>query len=355
MSGLEFRDPLALLALLPLLLLAWRERRRGPAAAIWSSTRLLEDLPRSLRQRLAPAVAWLPWAGLVLAVLALARPRQGLEEYRERREGIAILLALDRSGSMRALDFHLDGEAVDRLRAARHVLREFIAGGGDLPGRPDDLIGLVAFGGFAESRAPLTLDHAALLRILEEIEVPEPLRDPSGRLLDRAFSEEELQTAIGDALALAVRRLQDTPARSRVVILLSDGENTAGAVEPRAAAELAREQGIRVYTIGIGHTGTAPFPVTDAAGRSFLRPQPVVLDEELLRDLARTTGGRYFHARDTDALRRVYAEIDRLEKTELEGAVYTRYRERFPWLLLPALVLLGAGLLLETLWIRRTP
>src|SRR5690606_12672744 len=187
-------------------------------------------------------------------------------EFRIRTEGIAIEMCIDRSGSMQAVDFQIHGRSVNRLEAVKHVFRDFVGGDGELPGRPDDLIGLIAFGGFAEALCPQTLDHGALLQILDGVDFPKPIRDREGRVINEQLLEEELQTALGDAVALAVDRLKDVPAKSRVIILLSDGENTAGIIEPADAAKAAREFGIRIYSIGVGSTGMAPFPGRDLFG-----------------------------------------------------------------------------------------
>ncbi len=298
---------------------------------------------------------WRDSAGLVLVVVALARPQQGREEFRVRAEGIAIQMCIDRSGSMQAMDFQLDGEPVDRLQAVKQVFRDFVTGRGELPGRPDDLIGLVAFGGFADGKCPLTLDHGALLEVLESVEIPKPVYDSHDRVVNARLLEEEMKTAIGDAVALAVDRLKDAKAKSKVIILLSDGEQTAGVVDPPEAAETAKAFGIKIYTIGIGSTGWAPFPDQDAFGRTVFRRQPVRLDEETLTMLAETTGGRYFNARNTDALKNVYAEIDELEKTLSEGRLYTEYRELYQYAMFPGLGLILLEILLASTRFRSLP
>ena len=169
------------------------------------------------------------------------------------------------------------------------------------------------------------------MQILQTVRIPEPIYDRQGRIVNERLYEEEMATAIGDAVALAVARLKDEDAKSRVIILLSDGENTAGVIDPEDAVTAAKVFGIRVYTIGVGTNGMAPFPATDAFGRDVLVPRPVRLDEETLIALAEATGGRYFNAKNTGSLRDVYAEIDRLEKTKTEGFLYTEYDEWFQW------------------------
>ncbi len=350
MSGLRLHDPLWLAALLPALaVLWWSGRRERRAALLYSSLAPFRDLPVTFLQRCKRVLPGVRLLGVLLIAGALARPQQGREEFRVHHEGICIELVVDRSGSMEALDFREEGRPVDRLHAVKRVIRDFVDGAGDLPGRPDDQIGLVVFGGYAESRCPLTLDHEALLGVLERVEIPGAGLSDRERALAERVIEGEAATAIGDALALGVSRLQDASARSRVIILLSDGESNAGALEPLAAAELARAEGVKVHTIGIGSTGIAPFRRFDHLGREHLVPDQVRLDERTLAKIAELTEGRYFNARDAETLLRVYEEIDRLEKSETEGVLYTDYRELFEYLLLP-----GAGLLLLELLLRAT-
>jgi len=336
----RLHDPLWLLALVPLALLAWWRVRRH-SSVLYSTTTLLDDVPRSLFERVHRLLPWLEGLGLVLVVVALARPQRGLEEYRIRTEGVAIVMCLDRSGSMQALDFTENGQRVDRLHVVKRVVRDFVGH------RPDDPIGLVVFGGFAESRCPLTLDHDALRSILADVKIPEPLLDERGRPVDLQAAQEEMATAIGDALALATARLRDAKAKSRVIVLVSDGESNAGVIEPLQAARAAAELGIRIHTIGVGTTGVVPMPARDPYGREVIRTSPVRLDEQTLKAIADATGGRYFNAQTTDALERVYERIDRMEKTETEGVLYTRYRELFARLLVPGLALVLGVLVLR--------
>jgi Ca-activated chloride channel family protein len=356
MSALRLQDPWWLLLWIPVVvigLVSMRRQRR--TAVLYSSVQLLRTLPVTIMQRAKRLLPWMRLLGLLLIVFALARPQQGLHEFRVRTEGIAIQMCLDRSGSMQAMDFQIQGNPVNRLEAVKQVFRDFVAGGGALPGRPDDLIGLIAFGGFAEAKSPLTLDHGALLEVLKSVEIPKPIYDSRKRLINEPFLREELATAIGDAVATAVDRLKDAKARSKVIILLSDGENTAGAVAPEEAAEAARAFGIKIYAIGIGTTGRAPFPIEDEFGEIVYRPRNVRLDEQTLSMLADTTGGKYFNARDTQTLERVYAEIDQLEKTESEGRLYTEYVELYLWFLVPGLALVILETLLSATRFRSLP
>ena len=332
MSGLEFREPALLLLLLlaiPLFLLA----RRAPGRVLFSSLALLPRAVAGWRSRLV----WLPDALLALAlvalVVALAGPRIGERVSRIQREGIAVAMVVDTSGSMRALDLSTADRERTRLQAVQDVFESFVLGGGGLPGRPDDAIGLIRFAGFADTAAPLTLDHANLVALARNLEIT-TARDEDG-------------TAIGDALGLAVERLRESPAESRIAVLLTDGVNNAGVESPPAAAELARSQGVRVYTIGAGRTGIAPVRVPDGRGGTVLRSMAVEIDEAVLQDIAERTGGRYFRADDAEALVDVYEEIDRLERTKITEDRSRQYDELFP---LPLL----AGLLMAVLgWLGR--
>lgn len=339
-GGWELRDPpflaLALLAPLVYVLAA-----RVVATVTFSSLALPDAAPRSMRARLGdvPAIL-LATASLCLAV-ALAGPRSGDATTRVKREGIAIMLVVDHSGSMDARDFVADDYSVSRLDAVKQVLRDFVLGGGDVAGRPNDLIGLVAFGTYADALAPLTLDHANLVSMLDEVEV--------------ARVRSEAATAIGEGLALAVERLRGHPARSKIVILLTDGVSNAGAIEPLQAAELAAAQGIRVYAVGAGTTGVAPMPVRLRDGRLALQPTAVEIDEKTLARIAERTGGRYFRARDAEGLRKTYAEIDRLERSKITEVRYLQYHEHYPIFVIAALVLIAsAGILAGTVF-RRLP
>jgi Ca-activated chloride channel family protein len=303
---------------------------------------------------------WLPNALTLLAILliivALARPREGRDRTISDSEGIAIEMVVDRSGSMQALDFKIDGENVDRLTAIKNVAGKFILGGENLDGRFSDLVGLVTFAGYADAITPLTLDHRFLIRQLYAAEI--------------VTSQSEDGTAIGDAISLAVEKLnaldakQQEKVKSKIIILLTDGENTAGELEPTQAAELAQTMGIKIYTIGVGTQGRAPFPVVDPfSGRQRLRMMSVNIDEETLQQVAALTGGKYFRATDTDSLQMIYTEIDQLEKTKVELQQFVDYRElavssyqsrwlTVPPLLLIAFALLATRMLLQQIWLR---
>ncbi len=352
MGVFRFHSPLWL-TLVPLLAVALYVglRLRSRPAAVFSSVADLRGLPVTLAQRLRRILPVLFGLGLCLVVAGLARPQAGKAESRISGQGIAIEMVLDISGSMEALDFQLGGHDVSRLAAVKHVLKEFVLGSraSGLSGRPDDLIGLVAFGGFADSKCPLTLDHGALVDIVQGLEIPRPIRDSRGQVINAKTLQEELATAIGDGVAAGIDRLRGARAKSKVLILLTDGDSNAGVVDPREAAKIAAELGIKLYTIGIGHNGTVPFPQEDEFGNRVLVPAQFRVDEDLLRELAQTGGGRYFHASGSEALAQVYAEIDGLEKSQLEETRYAEYSELFRWFAAPGLALvLLVGILMET-------
>ena len=326
MAALEFREPLLLLLALltPLVFLL---ARRAPGRVLFSSFALLPR-HRGWRDRLA----WLPDALLALAFLALvvtlAGPRVGERVSHVQREGIAIMMVLDTSGSMAALDLSTPQRERTRLQAVQDVFEVFVLGGGELRGRADDAVGLVSFAGYADTAAPLTLDHENLVAVARNLEI--------------TTLREENFTAIGDALGLAVERLRESPVESRVAILLTDGVHNAGVESPSAAAELARSQGVKVYTIGAGTTGIAHMRVRGRRG-STLRPVAVEIDEATLRDIAERTGGEYFRADNADALTNVYAQIDRLERTKITEDRSRQYEELFAPPLLAALLLAVVG------------
>jgi Ca-activated chloride channel homolog len=357
MMGFRFLHPWWLLLLILLAAAGiWLmlRPRKGPAV-LYSSATLLADLPVTLTQRIKRFLPWLFLGGLMLLTVALARPQHGKEETRIRAEGIAIEMVVDRSGSMLGEDFYINKKPVTRIEAVKSVFHDFVAGKGELPGRWDDQIGLVAFGGYAEAKCPLTFDHDALLKVLEEVHCPRAIVDAAGQVINGRLLQEECATAIGDALATAVERLKPVKAKSKVIILLSDGRSNAGALEPLEAAKAAKALGIKIYTIGIGSLGDEPVPCTDPLGRRGYLPPGENLDENTLRTIAKTTGGKYFNATNTEALRNVYADIDRLEKTTSEGRLYTEYQEFFPFALFPGLGLIVLELIFAGTRFRSLP
>ncbi len=357
MLSFQFHDPWWLLLLIPLAVLGYYLlRRHRSAAVVYSDVSIAAAMPKTLAVTVREYLPWIFFIGVGLMILGLARPQQGKEEFRVKTEGIAIEMCLDRSGSMRAMDFEINGKRVDRLDAVKKVFENFVEGDeSDLSGRTDDEIGLVVFGGFADAKCPLTLDHNALVDILRSIEIPKPVLDKQGRVINERLLQEELSTAVGDALVLAVDRLVDSKEKSKVIILLSDGKSNTGVVDPVEAVEAAKAHGIKIYTIGVGTTGMAPFPMMDRQGRTVLEMQPVEIDTATLKHLADETGGKYFHANDTEALKQVYAQIDELEKTVTEKRVYTQYRELFRYFLLPGLALILVQVTLASTRFRSIP
>ncbi len=338
----RFGAPIFLLLFIPLAAAVWRVygRRRRSGLRFAPLHRLASGRP-----------GWRAWTGLVLpgvalaamapGILALARPQTVLSSSRRTADVIAIQMVVDVSGSMEALDLSErtpTGVAYrTRLDVVKETFAEFIKQ------RPVDLIGLVSFGGYASTRAPLTTDHAALLHVLQGVETPKPAFGPDGAVLN----EEEMLTAIGDGLATACARLRNAEPASRIVVLLSDGESNAGVVTPAQAVTLAKALGIRVYTIGVGSTGRAPFWGADPFGRKAISYAHVTLDETQLKQIAQDTGGRYFSVRSADTLAKAFEDIDDLEKTRIEQAVYHQYNELFPRFAVPSLALLALAVSLN--------
>ena len=322
------------LAALPLAPLAvwWivRRRRRIDPRAAFPGARALSLLPRSPWSRLEGTIPYVRGAVLGLAIVALARPQSGSSVTTVSSYGIDVVIALDTSGSMRCEDTR----SHNRLSVARDSIRRFV------DGRPGDRIGLVSFATVATTRCPVTLDHDMLDRFVGEIDF-----SPSG----------QDATALGMGLASAVNRLRASKAKSKVVVLVTDGKNNAGAVGPEAAAQAAEALGIKVYTIGVGSRGVVSCLIDDPrVGPRYVQFQ-ADLDEDLLQKIARQTGGRYWRATDAKGLEDAFRQIDRLEKSESETRVRTLYTERFALALLPAGLLLGVELLLAGTRLRRLP
>lgn len=344
----ELRDPwflsLALLAPMVYYLLA----KRSPASVTYSSLMVLGQTPRSMRTRLANMPALLLASAVLAMSVALAGPRTPDAETRVRREGIAVVMVVDRSGSMQARDLVKDNTEIDRLDVVKERFEQFVLGNeaqrsSDVGrGRSDDVIGLVAFARYADSLCPLTLDHGNLINIVHDLQI----------VTDR----NEDGTALGEGLALAVERLRRHPTQSKVAIVLTDGVNNAGDINPIQAAELARTEGVKVYCIGAGTRGLAPVPVRDPFTRKiFLQPAQVEIDENTLQAIAQQTGGRYFRATDRKALAEIYDQIDRLERTEVTELRYLQYQEWYRALVIVALAMIGASELLAGSFLRRLP
>ncbi len=319
---MRLATPLALLLLLPAVAAVvaggWFSRRRQRGVPLAGLALVASVLPATWRTRARAGLMGLRLLALAALVVAVARPQSVATAERVSSSGIDIVLALDTSGSMRAEDFQPD----NRLQVAKRVIRDFIRE------RRSDRIGLVVFAGESFTQCPLTLDYPMLETLLAQVDF--------GILGDG--------TAIGTAIANGVNRLADSKARSRILILLTDGENNAGPIDPITAAGLAASRGVRVYTIGVGKEGMVRMPVQTPFGVRYQRIESHI-DEAVLKGIAKETGGRYFRADAPDTLRKIFATIDRLEKSEVAVKQYHRYGELFPW---PVGVALGL-LLIETL------
>ena len=329
----RFAQPLWLVALLLIPALALTAgRRREPAVLHYSNLRLLQGLPGSVRLRLRWIPSALRLAALTLLVLAIARPQTGRASHVVRGKGVDIVMALDISGSMGALDF----EPTNRLEAAKQVIHGFIGQ------RRYDRIGLVVFAREAFSQCPPTIDYAQLGLLLDAIDLAPELGLEDG-------------TAIGLGIAQAATMLQESEALSRVIVLLTDGVNNAGPIDPLTAAQAAAALGIRVYTVGAARPGQVLVPVDDPTLGPTTQWIESEIDEEVLRQIASTADGLYFRAEDTPGLRRIYDQINELEKSDIEVQVFTRYRDLAGWFLLPALALTFVELVLRQTVFRSLP
>lgn len=330
MSNLTFAHPWFLLGLVLVpLMVAWYiwRYRKQEAALQHSNLSLFDGIGQSLRVRLR----WLPYALRCLAVgamvVALARPQSQLSRQEMTVEGIDVVLAMDISGSMLAEDFK-----PNRLEAAKKVAADFIEG------RKNDRMGLVVFAGEAFTQVPLTIDHQVLLKQLGAVK--------SGLVRDG--------TALGDGLATAINRIKDSQAESKVIILLTDGVNNQGSVDPLSAAEIAALYNIRLYTIGVGARGKAPFPFRDQFGRVHYQNIDVEIDEDLMKQMASATGdGQYFRATNRKALQEIFDQIDEMETSKIDVTQYAQTRdEHQPWLWL-AFIALALEALMRYVWLRR--
>ena len=329
MHNITFAQPWMLLGLVLVPLLAayyiWCYRKQE-AAVQHSDIAVFSGVKKTLRVRLR----WLPYALMTLAIgamiVALARPQSRLSRQEMKVEGIDIVLAMDISGSMLAEDFR-----PNRLEAAKKVAADFIEG------RKNDRMGLVVFSGEAFTQVPLTVDHHVLLKQLGALK--------SGIIRDG--------TALGDGLATAINRIKDSEAKSKVIILLTDGVNNQGSVDPLSAAEIAKMYGIRLYTIGVGSMGKAPYPFRDQFGRVHYQNIDVEIDEPLMRQMSGLTDdGRYFRATNKKALQEIFSQIDEMEKSKIDVTQYAQTKdEQAPWLWL-AFLALGAELLIRWLWFK---
>jgi len=334
---MAFAHPYFLLLLLLLPLLAWLKGRRGqPPAFLYSAVRLVEGLTRVRRSRTGAFLMSLRWLVLVLFIVALAQPRLMKSQTTVKASGIDIMVALDMSGSMISEDFVVDGRRVNRFDMARSVLKGFI------DKRPDDRIGLVVFATRAFIATPLTLDHDFLEENLDRLKI--------GAINPNA-------TAIGDGLSTALNQLRAVKSKSKIVILMTDGQNNSGNVDPITAAQAAQALGVKVYTIGVGKRGMAPMPVgrNPFTGEEVYQNEPVDIDEDTLQKIAQMTGGQYYRADNAERFQQIYAQINKLEKTEEVINKFTQYRELFPWFVSCGLALLLLEVALGQTVFRKLP
>ncbi|MGA2655989.1 MAG: VWA domain-containing protein [Verrucomicrobiota bacterium] len=333
---MTFAHPYFLLLLTLLPVLAWLKGKRGrPPAFVYSSVQLVRGIVNVTRTRSGGFLAAMRWLTLILFILALAQPRLTRSETQIKASGIDIVVALDMSGSMASEDFEVARGRLSRLAMAKEVLKKFIAR------RPSDRIGLVVFATQAYIASPLTLDHEFLLQNIERLEL--------GAIDDSS-------TAIGSALSTGINRLRELKSKSKIVILMTDGQNNAGKIAPLTAAEAAKALKVKVYTIGVGMRGMAPMPSYDRFHRKTgYRLEPVDIDEDTLQSIARMTGGKYYRADNAQKFQAIYAEIDQLEKTEADVKKYAHHEELFAWMITPGLGLLLLETLLRHTRLRRLP
>lgn len=318
---------LLLLLLIPAIVWYVLKHKTAQASMNISSTEAFDKMPRSYKVYLRHVVFALRMLAIACVIVILARPMTTDSWHKSSTEGVDVMVALDISGSMLSRDF-----SPNRLEAAKNVAAQFIAG------REYDNIGLVVFAGEGFTMCPMTTDHAVLLNLMKDVDC--------GMLVDG--------TAVGDGLATAVNRIKDGPAKSKTIILLTDGTNNAGIVDPITAAEIARSYGIRVYTIGVGTKGMAPSPVMTPYGIRY-QNMPVEIDEDKLRQIASIGDGQYFRATDENVLKRVFAEIDQMEKTKLSVQQFSRREEAYmPWAIL-AMLLLGIEIFIRYTLLRNVP
>ena len=334
---MTFAHPYLLLLLLLLPVMFWLKGKQGqPPAFVYSSVQLVRGILNVSRTRSGAFLAALRWLVLALLIIALAQPRLTQSETKVTASGVDIAVALDMSGSMASEDFEVGRERLNRLAMAKAVLKKFI------DKRPADRIGIVAFATHAYIAAPLTLDHEFLLQNLARLEL--------GTIDDS-------RTAVGSALSTAINRLRELKSKSKIVILMTDGQSNAGKVAPLTVAEAAQKLGVKVYTIGVGTRGEAPMPRgrNPFTGEVVYQMTPVDIDEDTLQKIADMTGGKYYRADNAQRFQAIYAEIDKLEKTEADVKKFSHHDELFAWLITPGLGLLLLEVLLRhTLW-RRLP
>jgi Ca-activated chloride channel homolog len=329
MTTFGFENPWALLLLLVIPAWWWFTRQRRTPSLIFSRTALLGRFAPKYARVIGHLPGWLRAAAVAAAIIAFASPRTGASVVDIDAEGIAIMLVVDVSSSMLAEDF----SPANRLEVAKQTVSSFVRS------REYDRIGIVAFGGEALTMVPLTIDYQVLHQAVDQMR---PAGTP-GWLEDG--------TAIGTAVATAVNRLRRAPGESKVIVLLTDGENNRGEIDPRTAARTAQAYGMRIHTIGVGSDGVAPIPIGRIGGQIQYASLPVSIDEPLLMEMAEMTGGEYFRARDEDALQAIYRRIDELETTTVQVSRYVDYTPRYlPFVLLAMVALMGEWTLRASRW-----
>lgn len=330
----RFGTPLFLILLAFVPVTIWYGCRRLQKPVLSSSgTQAVEEMPKSAVVVLRAVLPALFYMALILMIVALARPQWGTRQIQVSTSGINIILAVDVSGSMEAIDFELNGQVVNRLDAVKSVVKAFIAN------REGDRIGMVVFGSQAYTQLPLTRDYHTIAAILERLKI-----GSAGRM-----------TAIGDAIGISLKRLEDIESRSNIIILLTDGSSNSGEIEPLTAAAIAKEKAVKIYTIGVGSNGRAPFIVNDPFfGRRSLYKR-VEMDEQTLKSIANETGGQYFKAEDTTGLQRIYSTIDQMEKTEVKMKTFAEYNDLYIYLLLPSFGVLGVWIIIKNTRFLKVP
>ncbi|MCP4723482.1 MAG: VWA domain-containing protein [bacterium] len=329
---LIFAQPyfLLLLVIIPLLMYWYiLKDRKYKGTVRFSNLQVFKKLQPSRKQKLQHSLFILRMLVITLIIIAIARPRSSFQEEEIETEGIDIVIAMDVSSSMKAEDF----KPANRLEAAKIVAKDFIAG------RNNDRIGMVVFSGRSYTQAPLTLDYGILLSFLEEIHI--------GMIEDG--------TAIGMAIATCINRLRESLAKSKVVILLTDGRNNQGELDPITASQIAKTMDVKIYTVGMGKRGQAMYPVDHPVMGKYYVPMEVQIDENVLTQIADNTGGRYFRATDEKKLEEIFEEIGELEKTKIEVKEYTRYSELFAWFVIPGVFLFLLEILLANTYFRKIP
>jgi Ca-activated chloride channel homolog len=331
MTFFRFEDPWILLALALIPILISRERSIENAIN-YSSLSSLKTVNHNRSKVMVMIPTILKFAAIILFIIAFARPQEGRKKTQILSQGVDIVLAIDTSGSMQALDFKKKDAPVTRLSVVKDVVAEFVRN------RDKDRIGMVVFGANAFTQCPLTLDQAILLSFIDKLKI--------GMAGD--------STAIGSAIGISVKRLKDLKSKSKVIILLTDGRNNSGLITPIKAAEIAKTLNIKIYTIGVGRRGKAPFLVDSIFGKRLIY-QDVDLDENTLSNISKMTEGKYFRATDLKTLKDIYKQIDLLEKSEVISLDHSQYKELFHYFLIPGLVLLLTEIFLSNSFLMRLP